>query len=65
MMLDRFIGLISYPSFCVAFVSVIFESQVDAEKIKSNFLRPMPQKAQDIGMVHDIFSKYSPRLGYM
>ena len=48
-----------------AFVSAIFESQVDAEKIKSNFLRPMPQKAQDIGMVHDIFSKYSPRLGYM
>ena len=48
-----------------AFISVIFESQVDAEKLKSNFLRPMPQKAQDIGMVHDIFSKYRPLLGYM
>ena len=39
----------------LAFLSVIFESQVDAEKLKLNFLRPMPQKAQDIGMVQDIF----------
>ena len=38
-----------------ALISVVLESQVDAYKLKRNYLRPMPRKAQDIGIIEDIF----------
>eukprot|EP00943_MAST-04B_sp_MAST-4B-sp1_P004694 g4694.t1 len=40
----------------IALVSICFECMIDSQKLKNNFLRPFPQKVEDIGMIWDIFN---------
>ena len=39
-----------------ALLSIVFEAMVDSSKLKYNFIRPFPQKVEDIGMIHNIFN---------